>query len=138
MRPTSPVREQAIEFARHLPNRQADLIQMLNGSDSRGLWLIDQIDVQPTPELCQAARGWLRDAIRQRKQMFHSGPEQFVGMEFQEGVAGIAWISKHCGCRAELDELDAYARAQDQNAPEVKQFLEALTAIRESPKAPEK
>jgi len=138
MRPGSPVREQALEIARHLPNRQGDLIQMLNGGDSSGLWLIDQIDVQPTPELCQSARVWLRNAIYNRQHMFHSGREQFVGMEFEDGLAGIAWISTHCGCAAELDELDAYARAQDQNAPQVKQFLEALTAIRESPKAPEK
>jgi hypothetical protein len=138
MRPNSPVREEALDIARKLPHRQANLIQMLYGRDSRALWLIDQIDVKPTPELCQAARAWLRNAIQDRRQMFHSGPEPFVGAEFEEGLAGIAWISTNCGCRVELDELDAYARVQDQNAPEVKQFLQALTAIRESPKAAEK
>jgi hypothetical protein len=132
MRPTSPVRDQAVELARHLPNRQADLIIMFNGLDSRALWLVDQIDAQPTPELCQAARAWLRHAIRHRREMFHSGPEQFVGMEFEEGLGGIAWISAHCGCQAELEELDAYAREQDRNAPAVAKFIEALNAIRQS------
>jgi hypothetical protein len=138
MHPESPVREQALDIARHLPNRQADMIQMLTGRDSRALWLIDQIDAQLTPELCRAAGVWLRNAVDDRQQMFRSGPEPFVGMEFEEGLPGIAWIATHCGCQAELDELAAYAQAQDQNAPKVKQFLEALTAIRESPKPPEK
>jgi hypothetical protein len=131
MRPNSPVRQEAVEFARHLPNRQADMIQMLLNLQSDPLVYLPDLDLQPTPELCNAARYWLHKAVVQRQQMFHDGPQRFVGMEFEEGLAGIRWISAHCGCEKELDEIEAYARAQDQTAPDVQKFLAGLAEIRE-------
>ena len=130
MRPNSPVRPEAIEFARHLPNRQAEMIQMLVNLGSEPLLFIADIDIKPTPELCDAARYWLHKAVVQRQQMFHSGPEPFVGIEFEEGLSGIGWISANCGCDKELDEIEIYARSQDQNAPPVQKFLAGLAAIR--------
>jgi hypothetical protein len=130
MRPNSPVRQEALEFTRHLPNRQTEMIQMLVNLGSEPLVFIADIDIQPTPELCNAARYWLHKAVVQRQQMFHSGPEPFVGIEFEEGLSGIGWISANCGCEKELDEIEAYARSQDQNAPPVQTFLAGLAAIR--------
>jgi len=111
MRSGSPVRQEALEFAHHLPNRQSDMIQMLVNSESEPLVFIADIDIQPTPELCNAARSWLHRAVVERQQMFHSGPEPFVGIEFEEGLSGIKWISANCGCEKELDEIAAYARS---------------------------
>ena len=130
LRANSPVRQEAIEFARHLPNRQAEMVRMLANSESEPLVFLADIDIQPTPELCGAARNWLHQAVVQRRRMFHSGPEPFVGSEFEEGLNGIAWISANCGCEKELDEIQAYAQSQDQNAPAVQKFLAALAAIR--------
>jgi hypothetical protein len=130
MRPNSPVRQEALEFARHLPDRQADMIRMLLNLGSEPLLFLADIDIKPTPELCDAARYWLHKSVVQRQQMFHSGPEPFVGIEFEEGLAGIGWISTNCGCEKELDEIEAYARSQDQNAPAVQKFLAGLADIR--------
>jgi hypothetical protein len=131
MRPNSPVRQEALEFARRLPNRQEEMVRMLVNLGSEPLLFLADIDIQPTPELCGAARHWLHQAVVQRQKMFHSGPEPFVGAEFEEGLRGIQWISTYCGCEKELDEIEAYARSQDQNAPAVQKFLAGLAAIRE-------
>jgi hypothetical protein len=51
-------------------------------------------------------------------------------MEFTEGIESIRWISKNCGCDAELAQMEAYARSQLQDAPEVQKFLADLDTIR--------
>jgi hypothetical protein len=76
-------------------------------------------------------KGYLHQAVREREAQPHSTPSSFVGAEFEEGLHGIAWISKNCGCKAELAEIEAYARAQQQDAPEVRKFLAGLAAIQE-------
>jgi len=131
IRPDSPVLKEALEFMRHLPNRQADATLQLQGQSSFILHFLGDIDLKATPELCTAARGYLRRAVRERTTGFNSGPSTFVGVEFTEGLSGIRWISKNCGCDAELAQIEAYARAQQQDAPEVRKFLADLAAIKQ-------
>jgi hypothetical protein len=131
IRPDSPVLQETLEFMRHLPTRQEQAIQLLQSQSSYILHFLADIDLQPTPQLCTAARGYLHQAVREREAQPHSTPSSFVGAEFEEGLNGIAWISKNCGCKAELAEIEAYARAQQQDAPEVQKFLAALAAIQE-------
>lgn len=131
IRSDSPVLQETLEFMRHLPNRQADVIQMLRGMDSRPVRYLADIDLRPTEELCNATRQWLHEAVRHREQTSRSGPESFVGAEFEEGLNGIAWIANNCGCDKELAELEAYARGQQQDAPAVQKFLAALAVMRE-------
>jgi hypothetical protein len=129
IRPDNPALPELMDFIRKMPHRQNDVIQMLSSQGSTILPFLADIDIQATPELCTAARGYLRGMVRSRLSMFHSGPENFVGMEFDEGIPGIRWISKNCGCKAELAEMAAYARQQNQDAPAVKKFLDALAEL---------
>jgi len=128
LHPASVVRPEAVEIARHLPNRHAEMIVMLRNQHLDPLCFIAEIDIQPTPELGEAARCWLQWAVRDRQQ--NSGTD-FIGDEFTKSLAGIAWISANCGCEKELEEIQAYARRQNPNAPAVQKFLAELTAIRE-------
>lgn len=131
IQPDNPALQEVLDFIRKLPNRQADAIQMLESPGATILPFLADIDLQPTPELCTAARGYLHNSVRQRLSSPIQEPQTFVGIEFSEGVAGIRWIAKNCGCKAELDEMEAYARKQQQDAPEVRKFLDALAEIRE-------
>ena len=38
--------------------------------------------------------------------------------------------SKNCGCEKQLDQMEAYARAQQQDAPDVQKFLAGIASIR--------
>ncbi len=130
LHPDSPVRKEALEFVRHLPNREADVIMMLTSGDERPMRYIGEIDLRPTPELCRAARTWLHQAVLHRKAMSGGEPEGFVGLEFEDNLDGIAWIARNCQCDQELGELEAYARSQRQDAPEVQKVVNAVAAMR--------
>jgi hypothetical protein len=113
IRPDSPVLQEALEVMRHLPNRQSDAIQLLETQTSYILHFLGDIDLQPTPQLCTAARAYLRQAVRDQ----HT-------LDLEEGIESIRWISKNCGCDAELAQIEAYARKQ-----QIQKLLAALATI---------
>jgi hypothetical protein len=131
IRPDNPALQEVLDFIRKLPNRQADAIMMLESQQDDLLRVLADIDVQPTPRLCTAARSCLHEAVLQRQARPITTPNSFVGAEFENGIPGIRWIAKNCGCKAELAEMKAYARQQQQDAPQVQKFLAALAEIKE-------
>jgi len=131
VRADNPALPQVLDVMRKLPLRQADAIQMLESLDTRVLTFLADIDLDATPQLCTAARGFLHGIVQSRLSSFGNTGNDFVGMEFSEGVNGIRWIAKNCGCKAELAEIEAYARQQKVEAPAVSDFLTALTEIRD-------
>jgi hypothetical protein len=131
VRPENPALQEVLDVMRKLPRRQADTIQMLESFKSDILPFIADIDLEPTPQLCTAARGYLHFMVVHRQASPITTPNSFVGNEFEEGIPGIRWIAKNCGCKAELVEMESYARAQQQDAPQVKKFLAALAEIME-------
>ena len=131
IQPDNPALQELLDFIHKLPNRQADAIMMLESTQDDVLRVLADIDVQPTPQLCTAARSCLHEMVRHRLDRPDQTPNSFVGMEFDKGIPGIRWIAKNCGCKAELAEMEAYARQQQQDAPEVQKFLAALAEIME-------
>ncbi len=131
IQPDNPALKEVLDFIHKLPNRQADAVMMLENQQSDFLRVLADIDLQPTPQLCTAARGYLHEAVRQRQSSPIKEPQSFVGMEFSQGIEGIRWIAKNCGCKAELAEMEAYAREQQQDAPDVQTFLAVLAEIKE-------
>lgn len=127
----SPTLREALAFMAHQPNRQAEAIQLLDNQSSFVLHFLAGIDLQPTPDLCRAARGYLHQAVQNRTKQDSTSttPSPYIGAEFTEGIDAIRWIAKNCGCKAQLAEIEAYARAQQQDSPEVKKFLAALAEI---------
>jgi hypothetical protein len=131
IQPDNPALQEVLDFIRKLPGRQADAVMMLESQQDDILRVLADIDLQPTPQLCTAARGCLHRMVLHRQESLTQGPNSFVGMEFEKGVNGIRWIAKNCGCKAELAEMEAYARQQQQDAPDVQKFLAALAEIKE-------
>jgi hypothetical protein len=131
IQPDNPALQQVLDFIHQLPTRQADAVMMLENQQDDILRVLAEINVEPTPRLCAAARSCLHEAVLHRRTGFGPGPNPFVGAEFDRGIPGIRWIAKNCGCKAELDEMEAYARDQVQDAPEVQKFLAALAEIKE-------
>ena len=127
VQPDSPVLKEALEAMRKLPNRQADAIQLLRGKSSFILHFLGDIDLEPTPELCEAAKYYLREEAKPYRQ----DPLEYVLYSaLTEGVASIRWISEHCDCDAELAEVEKTARASGGN-PETGKFIEAIVEMRE-------
>lgn len=131
IQPDNPALKEVLDFIHKMPNRQADAVMMLESQGSDIVRVLPDLDLQPTPQFCTAARGYLRNAVLERQARPNQGPESFVGVEFSGGIEGIRWIAKNCGCKAELAQMEAYARDQQQDAPEVQKFLAALAEIKE-------
>jgi hypothetical protein len=127
VQPDSPVLKEALEAMRKLPNRQAEAVQLLRGKSSFILHFLGDIDVEPTPELCEAARSYLREPAKPYRE---DPPEYVLYSALTEGVASIRWISEHCDCDAELAELEKTARASS-SSPEAGKFIEAVVDMRE-------
>lgn len=127
VRPDSPVLQEALEAMRKLPNRQAEAVQLLRDKSSFILHFLGDIDVEPTPELCEAARYYLREQAKPYRQ---DPPEYVLYSALTEGVASIRWISEHCDCDAELAEVEKTARASSGN-PEAERFIAAVVDMRE-------
>jgi hypothetical protein len=127
VRPDSPVLQEALEAMRKLPNRQDEAVQLLRGKSSFILHFLGDINVEPTPELCEAARYYLRE---QAKPYRKDPPEYVLYNTLTEGVASIRWISEHCECDPELAEVEKTARASSSN-PEAEKFIAAVVDMRE-------
>ena len=113
---------------RRLPHRQAEAVLRFQADFTFILYLLPDIDLQPTPELCGAIRGYLQRYLRQERANRHE-PMGFVGARMEECVPSLGWISRHCDCEAELDDVERFARAQ-LDTPEVRAFLASLAEVR--------
>ena len=128
IRKDSPVLQETLAAMQRLPHRQAEAVLRLRGDFTFILHLLPDIDLQPTPELCGAIRGYLPRYLR-LEGANRQEPTGFVGAQLQESVASLGWISQHCDCEAELDDVERFARAQ-LDTPEVRAFLVALAEVR--------
>jgi hypothetical protein len=128
--PDSPVREEALAVIRRIPNRQAECVNQLRyGAAGTIMRLLPEIDAQPTPELCEVARDYLRKELILHQKMF-AEPQVFSYPMLVEALPGIVWLAKNCaGCEAEIEGLEAFARTQI-DSPARRQFLAALAEAR--------
>ncbi len=128
VRQDSPVLQETLAAMRRLPHRQAEAVLRFRGDFTFILRLLPDIDLQPTPELCGATRGYLQRYLRQERANRRE-PSGFVGAQLEESVASLGWISQHCDCDTELDDVERFARAQ-RDTPEVRAFLASLADAR--------
>jgi hypothetical protein len=128
--PDGPARQEALAVIRRIPNRQAECVnQLRNGAAGTIMRLLPEIDVQPTPELCQVARDHLRKELILHQKMFDT-PQEFRYPMLTEALPGMVWLTQNCpGCRADVDAIAAFARTQI-DSPERQKFLAALDATR--------
>uniref|UniRef100_Q023U5 Rhodanese domain-containing protein n=1 Tax=Solibacter usitatus (strain Ellin6076) TaxID=234267 RepID=Q023U5_SOLUE len=131
-RKDSPVLQEALAAMRGLPHRQAEAVLRLQSDFTFILRLLPDIDVQPTAELCGAIRGYLQRYLRHERAN-RPEPEGFIGDQLEESVRSLGWISEHCDCEAELDDVERFARAQRDTA-EVRAFIAALAEARQKRK----
>ena len=131
IRKDSPVLQETFAAMRKLPNRQAEAVLRFRADFTFILYLLPDIDLQPTPELCDAIRGYLQRYLAQVRANRHE-PMDFVSAQMEECIPSLGWIARHCDCNAELDDLEKFARAQ-LDSPRVREFLASLAEVRKTP-----
>ncbi len=95
----------AMEGGRHAKSRQADAVALLNKRDRmvdmRDLW---QLDIEATPELCQAYDAVLRKGALKIDPSYSNRLGEAIDLEFQ--LPNLKWlVAQHCDLRAVLTDL---------------------------------
>lgn len=125
------LREQALERIRLLPRRQADAELMLRRGQSSPLVELPNLDLQPTPALCHAAREYLLDHARSMRPTVQTPPPfHLVAYRFEVYLPGIRWLAKNgCDCGGVVKALEgtvtAYPPSRDRE-----EFLLRLAGVR--------
>jgi len=129
VRDDSPVRKEALEAMRKMPNKQPEVEKALTYEYAWILRLLPDLEAEATPGLCQAARQYLLACVRDRRNADRSGPSDSMGLTLEQGIRGVEWIARHCECGKELDALDRLARDEN-DTPDVRKFRETLASFR--------
>jgi len=129
--PSNELREQAFEGIRKLPRRQADAELMLR----QGLdyfwddW--PQLNLEPSPIVCQSARKFLRERIEDLKPQNPAEPPKFSYMvdRIDPYLSTVKWFAEHhCGCGPELAALEEVVRSYP-DSPDRNRVLNALLSL---------
>jgi hypothetical protein len=96
----------AMEGARHAKSRQADAVALLREpardrlADLRELW---RLDLEATPELCQAYAAQLRKSTLKIDPGYSNRLGEAIDLEFQ--LPNLKWLAPRCDLRAVLTDL---------------------------------
>ena len=128
----SGVQTEAIEALRHDPGRQAQIEEMLGYGIHRAMTLLPDLDLQPTPALCQAAGTYLAATAKSNHLRKRNDPVPYTAeVSFHENLAGIRWLIAHgCNCDEGIAALDASARTY-LDSPDRQKLLADLAALRQ-------
>ena len=105
------VADNAMARIRHLDRRQADAETMLDRGDFP-LGQLGFFDLDPTPTLCDKARGLLRRRAAQiAAGTVGSGPLPDFGRQLDDAVSAMQWLVGYdCGCDGESLAWEAVAK----------------------------
>ena len=106
------VSEAAAARIRELPRRQRDAEDMLD-RDQLSFSLLSAYDFDPTPSLCEKARGSLaRRAAALAARQSSGASAETIGSEVQRATEGMRWlVGLDCSCDAESKAWEDLARA---------------------------
>lgn len=105
----SGVREEALEALRHAPRRQSDIQEMLSYGIPMGMILVPQLDLKPTPELCEAAHGYLGKRAGEIRIEPPHDPVPYTSSGYvAESLPGIRWFQENgCDCTEGIHALES-------------------------------
>ena len=129
--PQNGVRAEALEALRHVERRQSDIEEMLGYGITASMALLPELDLKATPQLCEAAKTYLRKNAKDSRRRPQNEPVPFELTSYEKAsLEGIRWVALHgCDCTAEIEVLQDSARTQLDSADR-KTFLGVLDEIK--------
>jgi hypothetical protein len=126
------VTAEAFEALRHIERRQSDIEFLLTNGVSKAMTLIPALDLQATPELCQAARTFMLNSAKSSRVRPKQDPREYrAGGGAENSLDGIRWLQAHgCNCDDGIAALEASVRSH-LDSPDRRAALAALATLRE-------
>jgi hypothetical protein len=105
----SGVREEALQALRRVPRRQADIKNMLAYGSPMAMILVPDLDLKPGPELCEAARVYLRKRAAEIRIEPPHDPVPYTAAGYvAESLPGVRWFQDNgCDCTQGIHELES-------------------------------
>ncbi len=134
------LREQALAGARALDHRTDDAVDMLNGTEYVAwemLIYLPDLDLEATPELCEAARREVHRELNQIYRPRNDDPRPYRELLDRMGTGqplrALVWLTENgCETDTEVREAEALVGAY-QNSPDRAAMLMTLAALRRKP-----
>jgi len=128
----SGVRPEALEALKHVERRQADIEEMLSYGIARAMMLLPDLDLSPTPQLCEAARTFMLASAKSSRVRPKQDPRPYVaGGDVEHSLPAIRWLQAHgCNCDEGIAALQASVESH-QDTPDRKTALASLAGLRE-------
>ena len=128
----SGVRAEAIAALRQVPRRQDDVTEGLAYGILRIMELVPELDLQPTPELCEACRAFLLKETKSLRRRSDPAPAPYSAKDWtlDRILPGLRWFAaNHCDLNKELEILDNAVRLHP-DSPDRQKLLAALAELR--------
>lgn len=128
----SGVRPEAIEALKHVERRQADIEYMLSNGIATAMMLLPDLDLKPTPHLCEAARTFMLASAKISRVRPKQDPRPYVaGGDVEHSLPAIRWLqARGCNCDEGVAALQASVESH-QDTPDRKTALASLAGLRE-------
>jgi hypothetical protein len=126
------VRPEALEALRHVERRQPDIEDMLSYGIVIAMLLLPDLDLQPTPQLCEAARTFMLKNAKESRVRPKQDPTPYDGAYgVAEFAPGIHWLTtRGCDCDEGIAALRASVESH-LDSPDRKKALAALADLPE-------
>ncbi len=107
--PKNGTRAEALEALRKMDRRQGDIQEMLGYGIPAGMGLVPDLDLKPTPELCEAAKAFLAKEAKSRRHRAIQDPSAFEAVSYDGAtLEGVRWFATHgCDLKDGLEALKA-------------------------------
>jgi hypothetical protein len=131
---SSGVRTEAIEAFKRLHRRQTDIEEMMGYGMRSAMGLMVELDLQMTPQLCQAAHAYFEHRARyfKRREINDPAPYSRKDNDLDESLAGIRWLqARGCDCRDGIVLLVA-ATMTYLDSPDRQQIIASLEALKQN------
>jgi hypothetical protein len=134
LEPDSGVRTEALEALRHVERRQADIEDMLSYGVMKAMMLLPELDLQPTPQLCAAARTFLLQRAKGSRIRPKQDPAPYTaGGYVEDSLPGIRWLLAHgCDCNEGIVAMEASVETY-LDSPDRKKALASLAELHQRP-----
>lgn len=130
----SGVRTEAIEAFKHMDRRQADIVEMMGYGVMGAMGLMEELDLQSTPQLCQAAHAYFEHRAKyfKRRKIDDPIPYSRKDNDLDESLAGIRWLqARGCHCTEGIALLVAATKTY-LDSPDRQQLIDSLEALKQN------
>ena len=125
------VRPEAIAAYRKVERRQRDIEYLLNNGIPMAIKLAPDIDLNPTPRLCDALKACLA-TMAKGMHVTKTDPYPYQGDPgLDDAIPGIRWfLSRGCDCSGEVGAIDTVIRKDYLDSPARQKILADLAGLK--------